>query len=229
VTIAARIAGLQERIAVACARRGEGGEVRLVAVSKHQPIAAIEEARAAGQRDFAENYAQELERKRAALADAEIRWHAIGPIQSNKVKLVVGCAWIHTVDRVDLLEKIDRRATETQRVLVQVNVAGEPGKSGAAPADVPALLDRFAGLSHVVCDGLMLIPPLGDPEATRPHFRALRRLRDELARVARPRVDLRELSMGMSDDFEVAVEEGATMVRIGTALFGPRAPAADPP
>jgi hypothetical protein len=226
VTIAARIAGLQERIAVACARRGEGGEVRLVAVSKHQPIAAIEEARAAGQRDFAENYAQELERKRAALADAEIRWHAIGPIQSNKVKLVVGCAWIHTIDRASLLDAIERRAAatgSTQRVLVQVNVAGEPGKSGIAPADVAALLDRFAALAHVRCDGLMLIPPLADPEATRPHFRALRQLRDELACIARPHVDLRELSMGMSEDFEVAVEEGATMVRVGTALFGPRA------
>jgi pyridoxal phosphate enzyme (YggS family) len=223
VTLALRFAALKQRIAEA-ASRGEGQPVRLVAVSKRQSIAAIEEAYAAGQRDFAENYAQELRDKRAALADHDIVWHAIGPVQSNKIKLVLGCAWIHTIDRTSVLDELDRRAApEVQSVLVQVNVAGEPGKSGVAPSDVPALLDRIAALPHVRCDGLMLIPPLADPEATRPHFRALRRLRDELARVARPRVDLRELSMGMSDDFEVAAEEGATMVRIGTALFGPRA------
>jgi hypothetical protein len=222
VTLALRLAALQQRIADA-ARRGDGQPVRLVAVSKRQSIAAIEEAYAAGQRDFAENYAQELRDKRAALAGRDIVWHAIGPVQSNKIKLVLGCAWIHTIDRASLLDELDRRAApDVQRVLVQVNVAGEPGKSGVAPGDVPALLDRVAALPHVLCDGLMLIPPLADPEATRPHFRALRRLRDELARVARPRVDLRELSMGMSDDFEVAVEEGATVVRLGRVLFGER-------
>jgi hypothetical protein len=222
VTITTRLTQLRERIAAA-ASRGDDQAVRLVAVSKRQSTAAIEEAYAAGQRDFAENYAQELRDKRAALAERDIVWHAIGPVQSNKIKLVLGCAWIHTVDRTSLVDEIDRRAApQVQRVLVQVNVAGEPGKSGVAPADVPALLDRISTLGHVQCDGLMLVPPLADPEATRPHFRALRRLRDELARVARPRVELRELSMGMSDDFEVAVEEGATMVRIGTALFGAR-------
>jgi pyridoxal phosphate enzyme (YggS family) len=223
MTMADRIAALHERIDAAVRRRGDGDPVRLVAVAKRQSVEAIEAAHAAGQRDFAENYAQELEGKRAALAGRDLRWHMIGPVQSNKVKLVLGCAWIHTIDRVSLLEAIDRRATDVQRVLVQVNVAAEPGKSGVAPAEVPALLDRIATLAHVQCDGLMLVPPLADAEATRPHFRALRRLRDELARVVRPRVDLRELSMGMSDDFEVAVEEGATMVRIGTALFGARA------
>ncbi|HET6582636.1 MAG TPA: YggS family pyridoxal phosphate-dependent enzyme [Nannocystaceae bacterium] len=224
--IEARLAALQERVGLA-ARRGPGQAVRLVAVSKHQPVEAIARAHAAGQRDFAENYAQELAAKRTALAHLDLRWHAIGPVQSNKVKLVLGCAWIHTVDRPSLLDELERRAAAlavTQPVLVQVNVAGEPGKSGVAPDEVAALLDRIATLSHVRCDGLMLIPPLADAEATRPRFRALRRLRDELARVTRPNVQLDELSMGMSDDFEVAVEEGATMVRIGTALFGPRTP-----
>lgn len=222
MSLAERLAVLHERIDAAVRRRGDGDPVRLVAVSKRQSVEAIEAALAAGQRDFAENYAQELASKRAALAGRDLRWHVIGPVQSNKVKLVLDCAWIHTIDRSSLLDAIDRRASAVQRVLVQVNVAGEPGKSGAAPADVPALLDRIGTLAHVQCDGLMLIPPLADPESTRPHFRALRRLRDELARVARPGVHLRELSMGMSDDFEVAVEEGATMVRVGTALFGPR-------
>jgi PLP dependent protein len=225
VSLADRLAALQERIAAA-ASRSDGRRVRLVAVSKHQSIAAIEEAYAAGQRDFAENYAQELTAKRTALADLEIRWHAIGPVQRNKAKLVIGCAWIHTVDRIELLDALERRAAASgviQHVLVQVDIAGEAGKSGAAPDDVPALLDAFATRPHLWCDGLMLIPPLAEPEATRPHFGALRQLRDDLVRVARPRVRLAELSMGMSDDFEVAVEEGATMVRIGTALFGPRA------
>ncbi len=223
MTIAERLDAVRERIDAAVRRRGDGDPVRLVAVSKTQEIEAIEAALAAGQRDFGENYAQELASKRTALAGRELRWHMIGPVQSNKVKLVIDCAWIHTIDRASLVESIDKRAPTTQRVLVQVNVAGEPGKSGVAPADVPALLDRIGSTVHVQCDGLMLIPPLADPEAARPHFRALRRLRDELARVARPRVDLRELSMGMSDDFEIAVEEGATMVRVGTAIFGARA------
>lgn len=224
--IAERLAALQDRIAAA-ARRGHGQSVRLVAVSKHQPVAAIERAYDAGQRDFAENYAQELTAKRTALADREIRWHAIGPVQRNKAKLVIGCAWIHTVDRIELLEALERRAAASdviQRVLVQVDIAHEEGKSGADADQVPALLDAFATLPHLQCDGLMLIPPLAEPEATRPHFRALRELRDELSRVARSRVQLSELSMGMSDDFEIAIEEGATMVRIGTALFGPRTP-----
>jgi len=224
MSIAERLAALQERIAAAAARSA-GQPVRLVAVSKHQSIAAIEEAYAAGQRDFGENYAQELTAKRTALADREIRWHVIGPVQRNKAKLVIGCAWIHTVDRIELLEALDRRAAASgviQDVLVQVDIAGEAGKSGAAPDEVPALLDAFATREHLRCHGLMLVPPLAEPEATRPHFRALRQLMGELARVARPKVQLTELSMGMSHDFEVAVEEGATMVRIGTALFGAR-------
>ena len=125
---------------------------------------------------------------------------------------------MHSVDSPALLDAIEARGAP-QRCLIQVNVAGEASKKGVAPAELPALLDRFAAMAHVRCEGLMLIPPRGD---ARPHFAALRALRDREAARARPNVDLRELSMGMTDDLEVAVAEGATIVRVGTAIFGPR-------
>lgn len=223
---AERLAGIAARIAAARARSG-GQAVRLVAVSKKQPVAAIAEAIAAGVRDFGENYAQELESKREALPDPALRWHAIGPIQRNKVKLVVGTHLVHTVDRPELLDAIEHRAAAlaiVQDVLVQVNLAHEQSKSGLDPEALPALLDRFATTPHVRCRGLMLIPPIADPAQTRAHFAALRTLRDREAARARANVDLAELSMGMSDDFEIAIEEGATLVRVGTALFGARVP-----
>jgi pyridoxal phosphate enzyme (YggS family) len=217
------------------------GSVRLLAVSKTKPLEDVAAAVAAGQRDFGENYAQELRDKRAvceeggasplaALSpDARPRWHFIGPLQSNKVKYLAGKVdLIHTVDSAALLDEIDRRTAggapaATQDCLVQVNQAGESQKRGIAAADLGALLDRFADRPHLRCVGLMVIPPFADdPEASRPHFAALRRLRDDHARIARTRVDLRELSMGMSHDLEVAVSEGATMVRVGTAIFGAR-------
>src|SRR5690606_10470018 len=151
---------------------------------KFQPIEAVRAAYAAGLRDFGENYAQELRDKRRALGDLPIAWHFIGRLQTNKVKYVLGATLIHTVDRAELLEALDERAARlglVQDTLVQVNLAREPQKSGALPEDVPDLLDRFAGLEHVRCRGLMLIPPALAPEATGPHFAALRRLRDELA------------------------------------------------
>jgi pyridoxal phosphate enzyme (YggS family) len=221
-SFAERLAAVHARIE---AVRRPGQQVQLVAVSKKQPVAAIEVAIAAGVRDFGENYAQELEAKREALPDAALRWHAIGPVQRNKVKLVVGTALIHTVDRPELLAAIETRAATlgiVQDVLVQVNLVGEANKSGTPPDDLPALLDRFAAAPHVRCRGLMLIPPIAVPQATRAHFAALRALRDRHATTARTGVDLVELSMGMSDDFELAIEEGATIVRIGTALFGGR-------
>ena len=141
-TIAGRAAAILERIDAA-ARAAGGGPVRLVAVSKLHPAAAIEAALAAGLTDFGENYAQELEAKRAAITDARVRWHMIGPVQSNKAKRVVGCALVQTLDRPSLLTALDRRAREAnvvQAVLVQVNVAGEAGKSGVSPAELPALL-----------------------------------------------------------------------------------------
>ncbi|HWB78706.1 MAG TPA: YggS family pyridoxal phosphate-dependent enzyme [Nannocystaceae bacterium] len=224
MSFAERLAAIAARIAAARARAG-GHAVRLVAVSKKQPVAAITAAIAAGVRDFGENYAQELDTKRAALPSPELRWHAIGPIQRNKVKLVVGTHLIHTVDRPELLAAIEARAAAlslVQDVLVQVNLVAEASKSGLAPADLPALLDRFAATPHVRCRGLMLIPPIGDPAQTRTHFAALRELSVREAAHHRPNVELAELSMGMSDDFEIAIEEGATLVRVGTALFGAR-------
>ncbi|HXU64305.1 MAG TPA: YggS family pyridoxal phosphate-dependent enzyme, partial [Polyangia bacterium] len=174
---------------------------------------------------FGENYGQELRDKRTALAadPAPPTWHFIGPLQSNKVKYVAGqVALVHTIDAPALLEAFEARGVP-QDCLVQVNVAGEAQKRGVAPAELPALLDRFATATHVRCAGLMLIPPLSDdPGAARPHFAGLRALRDREAARARPNVALRELSMGMSGDFEIAIAEGATLVRVGTAIFGAR-------
>jgi pyridoxal phosphate enzyme (YggS family) len=226
--IAAGLARVRDRIAAAERAAGRpAGSARLVAVSKKMTADDVRAALAAGQRAFGENYGQELRDKRAALEQDPVapEWHFIGPLQSNKVKYVAGkVALIHTVDSASLLDAIEARGVP-QDCLVQVNVAGEAVKSGIAPADLPALLDRFAAAKHVRCRGLMLIPPLGDdPEQSRPHFAALRRLRDREAAQPRPNVDLVELSTGMSDDLEVAIAEGATLVRVGTAIFGARPP-----
>jgi len=222
MTLAERLARVEEAVHAAEARSPHGQAVTLIGVSKRHPLPKVLEARAAGLRDFGENYAQELREKADAITDDPApRWHYIGPLQSNKVKLVAGSHLIHTVDRPKLLTKLDARGAP-QDVLVQVNIAAEPQKAGIAPDALPDLLDRFADLDHVRCRGLMLIPPQGTPEATRPHFAALRTLRDDLRRTTRPNVDLHHLSMGMSADFPTAIEEGATLIRVGTAIFGPR-------
>jgi PLP dependent protein len=237
--IADGLAQVRERIASAEQAAGRSpGSVRLLAVSKKMTADDVRAALAAGQRAFGENYAQELRDKRAALAQALVQnstpptlpqpeWHYIGPLQSNKVKYVAGqVALAHTVDSAALLEAIEARGLP-QACLVQVNVAGEAQKRGLAPGELPALLDRFAALSHVTCLGLMVIPPFTDiPDDARPHFATLRALRDREAAIARPHVELRELSMGMSGDLEVAIAEGATIVRVGTAIFGGRPPVA---
>jgi PLP dependent protein len=193
--------------------------VTLVAVSKTQPAAAIREAYAAGQRDFGENYAQEWREKADALADlADLRWHFIGGLQTNKVKYLAGrVAYVHTVDRVELAREIAKRSAArgaTTRVLLEVNVGGEGSKEGCAPGDVPRLAADVRGLAGVELVGLMCIPPPADDP--RPHFRTLRALRDGLG--------LPELSMGVSGDYREAIAEGATLVRIGTAIFGARPP-----
>ncbi len=193
--------------------------VTLVAVSKTQPPEAIREAYAAGQRDFGENYAQEWRAKADALADlADLRWHFIGGLQANKVKYLAGrVAYVHTVDREELAKEISRRFAArgaVARVFLEVNVGGEGSKEGCAPADAPGLARAVAALPAVELVGLMCIPPPADDP--RPHFRGLRELRDLL--------HLRELSMGMSADWGVAVEEGATFVRVGSAIFGARPP-----
>ncbi len=224
--IADNIASIRERIAAALDRRGPGPAPQLIAVSKRQPIAAIQLAQAAGIQDFGENYAQEFRDKTAALGHDPPRWHFIGALQRNKVKYVVGKALIHTVDRMALINAIEARARAQgvlQEVLVEVNLGGEAQKAGVAEADLPALLDHFQGAPHVRCCGLMLIPPPAAPEITRKTFIRLRTLRDQLAGDAREGVELAQLSMGMSADFEIAIEEGATLVRVGTAIFGARA------
>jgi pyridoxal phosphate enzyme (YggS family) len=220
--IAAGLDSVRRRIADAERAAGRSARsVRLVAISKKMPAADVQIALDAGQLDFGENYGQELRDKRAAVPGA--RWHFVGPLQTNKVKYVAGqVALIHSVDSIALLDAIDARGVP-QACLVQVNVAGERQKRGVAVADLPPLLDHFAKLANVRCEGLMVIPPVGDePEASRASFAALRSLRDQNAGGTRPHVDLRELSMGMSHDLEVAVAEGATLVRIGTAIFGER-------
>lgn len=230
---ATRIHAIREAIEQARQRRGGTTPVTLVGVSKRHPASHIKHALAAGLIDFGENYAQELRDKRSELIDLSPapHWHFIGPLQSNKINMVLGATLIHTIDRPALLEGLEQRCrrNETdQAVLVQVNLAHEASKSGVSPDELPALLDRFVDCDRVRCHGLMLIPPAGPPEATRRHFQGLARLRDQLAGQSRPGIDLRELSMGMSSDFEVAIEEGATIVRVGTAIFGPRPTRVDP-
>jgi len=238
--IAAALAEVRERIAAAARRAGRSGDtVRLIAVSKRMPAEDVRAALAAGQQDFGENYAQELRDKRAAL-DGDIRavemrprWHYLGPLQSNKVKYLAGqVELIQSVDSAATLTEIDRRLFTQggsvpelrQGCLVQVNVAGESRKSGVSPQGLPALLDRFSSSLHAVCLGLMLIPPASDdPQANRRHFAGLRELAAREAAIERPHVRLSELSMGMSGDFVEAVAEGATLVRVGTAIFGARA------
>ncbi|HEX3902422.1 MAG TPA: YggS family pyridoxal phosphate-dependent enzyme [Polyangia bacterium] len=230
-SIAAGLASVRARIAAAEKAAGRTpGSVRLLAVSKKMTADDVRAAMAAGQQAFGENYAQELRDKRAALSAVPTppEWHYIGPLQSNKVKYVAGqVALVHTVDSIALLEAIETRGA-AQACLVQVNVAGEAQKRGVPPGDLPTLLDRFTSLVNVTCAGLMLIPPFTeDPDDARPHFAALRELREREVARARPRVDLRELSMGMSGDFEIAIAEGATLVRVGTAIFGGRRASGD--
>jgi pyridoxal phosphate enzyme (YggS family) len=225
VDIAARLAGIRGRIDEACARAGRHpSEVTLVAVSKTHPAESIRAAYAAGQRDFGENYAQELAAKRAALSDlTDLRWHFIGALQSNKAKLVMpGCVLVHAVDRESVAEALSRRASAagtTVDVLIEANVAGESTKAGVPLSEVEALIDRIAPRECLRVRGLMCIPPPGEPSVSRSYFARLRGLRDAL-REHRPSVEL--LSMGMTGDFESAVAEGATHVRVGTAIFGAR-------
>ncbi len=225
--VAPNLARIRERIAAAVHRRGPGPEPVLIGVSKTQPLAALEAALAAGLGDLGENYAQEFRDKVAALGHDQPRWHFIGALQSNKVKYVVGkAALIHTVDRLSLITALDQRAARegvVQEVLVEVNLGDEAQKAGVPEAELPALLDAFAAAPALRCRGLMIIPPDGEPGDTRRYFARLRLLRDRLAADARPGVALDHLSMGMSADFEEAIEEGATMIRVGTAIFGARA------
>lgn len=224
--IAANLARVRERIARAAKRAGRRAEdVTLVAVSKTFPAEAIRAAYGAGLRHFGENRVQEWESKRPLLLDLDATWHLIGHLQSNKARRAAYL--FHRVDSVDDLElakKLDAAAAaEGKRlpVLIEVHLSGEETKSGAAESDLPTLASSVAPFAHFDLIGLMTIPPFfEEPERARPYFRKLRELRDELsARLGRA---LPVLSMGMSHDFEVAIEEGATEIRVGTVIFGTR-------
>jgi PLP dependent protein len=218
------LARVREAVAAHQAVGGWSHPVRIVAVTKTHGPEAVRAAVAAGLSDVGENRVQEAVQKQDALSGTDVRWHLIGTLQRNKAKHAVGrFALIHSVDRVDLATEIDRRATAgaRQAVLVQVNCSDEPQKGGVEPDALPALLDALAPLERLEVQGLMTMSALTDDvEEQRRAFRRLRELRDTAQRSGHA---LPELSMGMSGDFPVAVEEGATMIRLGTVLFGERA------
>jgi len=240
-TVATRIATVRQRLEAACVRAGRNREidaetVRLIAVSKHFPAEAVAAAAAAGQREFGENYVQEGIAKRREPICAAIEgaiWHFIGPIQANKTRQIAeNFDWAHGVDRLRIAERLSEQRPATLpplEICVQVNISDEVSKSGCTPAETIALCTQIARLPRLRLRGLMTMPaPATTPEDSRPAFRALRELADAVR--ASGGVDSRDfnmLSMGMSDDFEIAIEEGATLIRVGTAIFGPRA--APPP
>jgi pyridoxal phosphate enzyme (YggS family) len=227
MSIADNLKNILGRIENASLRAGRPpASVRLVAVSKTKPAEAIMEAEQAGQKIFGENYVQEFTVK-AARVKAPVEWHFIGALQSNKVKYIAGLVtMIHSVDRLSLAHEIEKQWGKlgiTCDVLVEVNVSGEESKAGTTAADAVRLVREIAALPHLRVKGLMTMPPFYDePEPARPFFRQLRELSETIAAENIPGVEMKELSMGMSGDFEVAIEEGATLVRVGTAIFGSR-------
>jgi pyridoxal phosphate enzyme (YggS family) len=226
--IRARLQSVRERIARAAGRAGrDASSVRLVAVSKTWSVDQVRAAAEAGQSDFAENKVQEALPKIAETAGMELTWHLVGHLQSNKArKAAAAFDMIHSVDAPAIVARLGEAARATGRhldLLVQVDLAGEPTKHGAPPDAVQAVIASAQEYPGVAVRGLMLIPPfVEDPEGVRPYFAALRSLRDDLVVRGVDSFALAELSMGMSHDFEVAIEEGATIVRVGTAIFGER-------
>ena len=231
--IAERVAAVRERIARAADRaRRSAADVRLVAVSKTHPVESVREAFAAGVRDFGENRVQEAEPKIAASADltaAGARWHLVGHLQSNKARRAAGLfELVQSIDSLELAQRLARVGEETGhtvRGLLEVDLAGEASKFGLPAAELIAALGALRGQAGLRLEGLMALPPLHDDlEAVRPYFKRLRELRDRA--LGEGLLAAGELSMGMSHDFEAAIEEGATLVRVGTAIFGERRPAA---
>jgi len=228
MSIADRLAGIRARIDAAARSAGrDPSSVRLIAVSKTFPLNLIREACLAGQRDFGENRVQEALQKIDESTDLEIRWHLLGHLQTNKArKAGPAFATIQSVDSIELLEKLDRAAEEAGRspeLLIQVDLAGEATKFGVQPGEVPRFFQAAAACRAAKVVGLMTLPPVPDtPEDSRRWFSRLRDLRDGWRASGVSAAMLRELSMGMSGDFEVAIQEGATMVRVGTAIFGSR-------
>lgn len=212
--------------AVACGRRPE--DIRLVAVSKSKQVKTVEQGIAAGITDLGENYIQEAREKIQALSSYDVTWHFIGHLQSNKARYAVSLFdLIHTLDSMKLARELNKCAAArgiVQKVLIQVNIGNEAAKSGVSPGETAALVTAVSPLENLSIRGLMALPPVFDaPEQARPFFAALRELAREIRNKRIPNVRMNELSMGMTGDFETAIEEGATIVRIGTAIFGERA------
>lgn len=218
---------IDARVAAACERAGRSrDEVTLVAVSKTKPEERIRELMEIGVKDFGENKVQDLCRKMEDIP-GDNRWHFIGGLQRNKVKYLVGSpvCLIHSVDSLRLAEAIQKEAEKKQvtvPVLLEINIGGEESKGGVAPEEAEGLLRSVAALDRIRVKGLMTVAPPGEEEENRPYFRRMRGLRDRLAALELPGVEMKELSMGMTDDFETAIAEGATIVRVGTAIFGQR-------
>ncbi|UCD84603.1 MAG: YggS family pyridoxal phosphate-dependent enzyme [Deltaproteobacteria bacterium] len=223
--IAARLSYVRSQIEVAARRAGrEPDSIKLVAVTKMVEIDEIKEAARAGVEAFGENYVQESREKIRQVEQAK-EWHFIGRLQSNKVRQVLGLFdLIHSVDRFSLAEQIQKRAEQKeliQQILIQVNISGEETKSGVERDEAITLINRVKGFPGIALRGLMTMPPyFDDPEMARPYFRILREIRDKAE--GQCGISLPELSMGMSGDYQVAIEEGATIIRVGTAIFGPR-------
>jgi len=223
--LAERLHYIRERVTAATARSGRSpGAVELLAVSKTHPVETIRTAVDAGQLLFGENRVQEIVLKRPLLPE-KLHWHLIGPLQSNKVRKVLPLVqMIHAVDSLDIAHDINRIATELglhPQVLLEVNLASESTKHGFSPAQLRTQLEALYALDRLYIQGLMCIPPFDpSPEKSRPYFQTLRKLRDEMEKSGG--APLPQLSMGMSHDFETAIEEGATLVRVGSAIFGPR-------
>jgi len=224
--IAARLDAVRERIRTAETRFGRPrGSVRLLAVSKTQPASAVAEALRSGQHAFGENYLQEALEKMQALAGESAEWHFIGPLQSNKTKAVAAhFDWVHSLDRLKTARRLSEQRPPERgplNVCLQVNIDAEPSKSGVEPGELPGLARSVAALANLALRGLMAIPaPSGDFERQRAGFRRLRQLFERLREDGLAELDT--LSMGMSNDLEAAIAEGATLVRVGTAVFGPR-------
>jgi pyridoxal phosphate enzyme (YggS family) len=228
MSIASNLALIRARIAAAAQSVGRHPtSVSLIAVSKTFPLDAVRDAYDAGQRNFGENRVQEALQKIERSADLSIRWHLLGHLQTNKARKAASAfAMVQSIDSVELLQKLDHAAVDAERtldLLIQVDLAGESTKFGLPPGDVPRVFDAAATCRAARVVGLMTLPPLPETsEEARPYFRQLRELRDGWQAAGVPPAMLRELSMGMSGDFEVAIQEGATMVRVGTAIFGER-------
>jgi hypothetical protein len=222
------VAQVRERIAAACCRRGRGpDDVKLVAISKTFPPECIRVAYEAGLRDFGENRVQEAAAKRPALSDLSITWHMVGHLQTNKARAARELFhWVHSVDSFRLGQKLDQAPSSGGSrlpVLLEVNLGGEDSKAGVGESEIIQLAEQISQLATLEVRGLMVIPPFfDDPEQVRPYFRRLRELAEEIDAKNIANVSMRELSMGMSHDFQVAIEEGATIIRVGTAIFGAR-------